>query len=69
MEQQLETLTAQLEGMRARNIKIEGYNCTLEKAVAFKDHEVAQLQESNHVRSTTPKLNYTLLALIYRLHA
>ena len=57
MEQQLQTLTAQLEGMRARNIKIEGHNCTLEKAVTFKDHEVAQLQQSNHVCVTPAKQN------------
>ena len=49
MEQQLEQLTGQLQSMKARNIEIAGDNTTLEKAVTFKDHEVAKLQESNHV--------------------
>ena len=50
MEQQLEALTMQLESMKAKNIETAGHNSTLEKAIAFKDYEVAKLQESNHVR-------------------
>lgn len=49
MEQQLEALTVQLESMKAKNIETAGHNSTLEKAIAFKDYEVAKLQESNHV--------------------
>lgn len=50
MEQQLEALTVQLESMKAKNIETAGHNSTLGKAIAFKDCEVAKLQESNHVR-------------------
>ena len=49
MEQQLETLTAQLDSMKARNLAIDGQICSLAKAVAFKDREVANLQQTNHV--------------------
>lgn len=49
MEQQLQTLTAQLESIKAKNIETAGHNSTLAKAIALKDHEVAKLQESNHV--------------------
>lgn len=49
MEQQLEALTLQLESMKADNVEAASHNSTLEKAIAFKDFEVAKLQESNHV--------------------
>jgi len=49
MEQQLDNLTAQLQNMTADNAELAGHNTTLEKAVVFKDHEVSQLQERNHV--------------------
>ena len=55
MEQQLENLTAHLQNMTAHNAELAGHNTTLEKAVVFKDHEVSQLQERNHV-STLNKL-------------
>lgn len=54
MEQQLDNLTAQLQNMTADNAELAGHNTTLEKAVVFKDHEVSQLQERNHV-STLPQ--------------
>ena len=49
MQQQLDNLTAQLQSMTADNAELAGHNTTLEKAVVFKDHEVSQLQERNHV--------------------
>lgn len=49
MEQQLDALTLQLESMKAKNTETAGHNSALDKAIAFKDYEVAKLQESNHV--------------------
>ena len=49
MEQQLDSLTMQLESMKAKNTETAGHNSALDKAIAFKDYEVAKLQESNHV--------------------
>lgn len=49
MEQQLHALTMQLESMKAKNTETAGHNSALDKAIAFKDYEVAKLQESNHV--------------------
>ena len=51
MEHQLAELTAQLHAMQVQNSELSGLNDTLEKAVVFKDHEVADLQERNHVGS------------------
>ena len=51
MEHQLAELTAQLQAMQVQNTELSGLNDTLEKAVVFKDHEVADLQERNNVRS------------------
>ncbi len=68
MAQQLENLTALLQNMTADNAELAGHNTTLEKAVIFKDHEVSQLQERNHV-STLNKLVSTLLCLHLTKHA
>lgn len=51
-EQQLENLTAQLDSMKAKTFELAGHNSTLEKAVAFKDIEVANLQECSHAMDT-----------------
>jgi len=51
IKQQLEDLIAQLDSMKAKNTELAGHNITLEKAVVFEHHEIAHLQERNHVRT------------------
>lgn len=61
MEQQLENLTAQLDSMKAKTVELAGHNSTLEKAVAFKDIEVANLQECSHVSQNPSALRFEML--------
>lgn len=53
MQQELTDLEAELSELQVQKNGLAGYNITLEKAVSFKDHEIAKLQERNHVSAAS----------------
>ncbi len=49
MEEQLAAMAAQMQQLKMDNSKIASRNSTLEKVLVFREGEIAELQDQNHV--------------------